>query len=150
MLLSFITLSDLYWAIFVSLQLYISRNLHLMNRIFDFVYFYHFTFDYREPFVRDYLNELRVKKPVIFSGDLNVAHADLDVYNFHAKHLLKQAGTTLREKNAFSTFLSTGFYDSLRYFYPCKYGSRILFFNYMILHLGLKYQNFIFKVNASL
>ena len=121
-----------------------------MNRVFDFVYFYHFTFDYREPFVRDYLNELRVRKPVIFSGDLNVAHADLDVYNFHAKHLLKQAGTTLREKNAFSTFLSTGFYDSLRYFYPCKYGSRILFFNYTILQLGLKYQYLVFKVNASL
>ena len=68
--------------------------------------------------MRDYLNKLREKKPVILSGDLNVAHTDLDVYNFQAKHLLKQAGTTLREKNAFSTLLSTGYEDALRYFYP--------------------------------
>lgn len=59
---------------------------------------------------------------MIFSGDLNVAHSDLDVYNYQAKHLLKQAGTTLREKNAFSTLLSTGFHDALRYLYPSKMG----------------------------
>ena len=90
-----------------------------------FSYFSSNSFDYREPYVRDYLNGLREKKPVIFSGDLNVAHSDLDVYNFQAKHLLKQAGTTLREKNAFSTFLSTGFNDALRHFYPSKYVMRI-------------------------
>ena len=55
---------------------------------------------------------------MILSGDLNVAHTDLDVYNFQAKHLLKQAGTTLREKNAFSTLLASGYEDALRYFYP--------------------------------
>jgi exonuclease III len=40
------------------------------------------------------------------------------VYNPEAKHLLKQAGTTLREKNSFSELLTTGFKDSLRYLYP--------------------------------
>lgn len=68
--------------------------------------------------MRDYLNKLREKKPVIYCGDLNVAHTDLDVYNFHAKHLLKQAGTTLREKESFSKLLNSGFHDSLRYIYP--------------------------------
>ena len=72
----------------------------------------------REPYVREYLNKLREKKPVIYSGDLNVAHTDLDVYNFQAKHLLKQAGTTLREKEAFSQLLDSGFRDSLRLLYP--------------------------------
>ena len=72
----------------------------------------------RDPYIREYLNKLREKKPVIYSGDLNVAHTDLDVYNFQAKHLLKQAGTTLREKESFSRLLDSGFKDALRHIYP--------------------------------
>lgn len=78
----------------------------------------HITLYYRDVYVRDHLNKLRETKPVIFCGDLNVAHTDLDVYNFQAKHLLKQAGTTLREKESFSTLLKSGFQDALRYIYP--------------------------------
>eukprot|EP00596_Hydrurales_sp_CCMP1899_P003875 CAMPEP_0119040228 /NCGR_PEP_ID=MMETSP1177-20130426/10089_1 /TAXON_ID=2985 /ORGANISM="Ochromonas sp, Strain CCMP1899" /LENGTH=454 /DNA_ID=CAMNT_0007005071 /DNA_START=4373 /DNA_END=5737 /DNA_ORIENTATION=- len=82
--------------------------------------------DYRvdewDPYVIQYLNDLRAKKSVIFSGDLNVAHLDLDVYNAGAKHLLKQAGTTLREKNSFGNLLATGFKDALRHLYPDSRG----------------------------
>ena len=57
-------------------------------------------------------------KPVIFSGDLNVAHLDSDIWNPTAKHIAKSAGTTPQERSSFSTLLGCGFTDSLRHFYP--------------------------------
>jgi exodeoxyribonuclease III len=79
--------------------------------------------DYRlniwDPFLRNYLNELRNKKPVIFNGDLNVAHLDLDIYNYDAKHIMKQAGLTPQERKSFGVLLeSTGMIDVLRRLYP--------------------------------
>lgn len=64
---------------------------------------------------------------MIYSGDLNVAHGDLDVYNYQAKHLLKQAGTTLREKNSFTSLLESGYHDALRYFYPGEGDVNLMF-----------------------
>ena len=69
--------------------------------------------------MREYLNKLSARKPVVFTGDLNCGHLDLDVHNPGAKHLAQQAGLTPRERSAFSTLLQdTNFVDVFRYYYP--------------------------------
>ena len=66
-----------------------------------------------------YLKELEGRgKPVVLTGDLNVAHLDLDIHNPTAKHIAKQAGLTPQERTSFGTLLATGFQDALRFFYP--------------------------------
>lgn len=55
-----------------------------------------------------YLKSLEAKKPVVFTGDLNVAHLDLDIYNYAAPHIKKSAGCTARERDSFSSMLSRG------------------------------------------
>ena len=72
----------------------------------------------RDPYIYNHLKQLELKKPVIFAGDLNVAHLDLDIHNPGAKHLVKTAGVTPQERSSFSELLATGFQDALRYFYP--------------------------------
>mmetsp|Transcript_24169 Transcript_24169/g.36250 ORF Transcript_24169/g.36250 Transcript_24169/m.36250 type:complete len:134 (-) Transcript_24169:32-433(-) len=62
--------------------------------------------------------ESRRGVPVIWLGDLNVAHKRLDVYNDGAKHLLKQAGCTLAEKESFSRQLEAGYVDAFRALHP--------------------------------
>ena len=78
--------------------------------------------DYRtndwDVYIRDYLRDLAKTKPVIFGGDLNVAHLDIDIYNAGQPHLKKQAGTTPEERASFGVLLSSGFKDALRHFYP--------------------------------
>eukprot|EP00939_MAST-03C_sp_MAST-3C-sp1_P002158 g2158.t1 len=44
-------------------------------------------------------------KPVIVTGDLNVAHRNVDVYNWYAKHLKKQPGCTDEERESFTEWL---------------------------------------------
>ena len=69
--------------------------------------------------VRSYLESLSKKKPVILGGDLNVAHRDLDVYNFDAPHIKKQAGCTKEERESFTLLLnSQNRVDSFRALYP--------------------------------
>lgn len=63
-----------------------------------------------------YLKELLQKKPVIFCGDLNVAHQEIDLKNPRSNH--KNAGFTDEERNCFSRVLESGFVDTFRYFYP--------------------------------
>ncbi len=63
-----------------------------------------------------YLKKLEESKPVIFCGDLNVAHKEIDLKN--PKTNRKNAGFTDEERNAFSNLLSHGFIDTFRYFYP--------------------------------
>lgn len=60
--------------------------------------------------------------PVLWLGDLNVAHQRLDVYNYGAKHLLKQAGCTLEEIQSFTDLLKAGYKDALRTFHPDAQG----------------------------
>ena len=78
--------------------------------------------DYRtnewDVYIRDYMRDLAKNKPVIFGGDLNVAHLDIDIYNAGQPHLKKQAGTTPEERESFGVLLSSGFKDALRHFYP--------------------------------
>lgn len=63
-----------------------------------------------------YLKGLEEKKPVIFCGDLNVAHQEIDLKN--PKTNRKNAGFTDEERGCFSRLLEHGFVDTFRYFYP--------------------------------
>lgn len=77
--------------------------------------------DYRmtwEDAFRDYLLQLDEKKPVVFCGDLNVAHNEIDLKN--PKTNRKNAGFTDEERGKFTQLLESGFTDSFRYFYPDK------------------------------
>lgn len=67
-----------------------------------------------------YLKKLEEKKPVIFCGDLNVAHKEIDLKN--PKTNRKNAGFTDEERSCFTRLLEAGFVDSFRYFYPEKEG----------------------------
>ena len=63
-----------------------------------------------------YIKQLEAKKPVIFCGDLNVAHQEIDLKN--PKTNRRNAGFTDEERAKFTHLLSTGFTDTFRYFYP--------------------------------
>lgn len=63
-----------------------------------------------------YLKGLEASKPVVFAGDLNVAHKEIDLKN--PKTNRHNAGFTDEERNAFSVLLQNGFVDTFRYFYP--------------------------------
>lgn len=63
-----------------------------------------------------YLKGLEEKKPVIFCGDLNVAHQEIDLKN--PKTNRKNAGFTDEEREKFTGLLKNGFVDTFRYFYP--------------------------------
>lgn len=63
-----------------------------------------------------YLKGLEEKKPVIFCGDLNVAHQEIDLKN--PKTNRKNAGFTDEERGKFTELLNAGFIDTFRYFYP--------------------------------
>lgn len=64
----------------------------------------------------NYLQKLEEKKPVIFCGDLNVAHQEIDLKNPKTNH--KSAGFTDEEREKFTKILEAGFIDTFRYFYP--------------------------------
>lgn len=63
-----------------------------------------------------YMKKLEEKKPMIFCGDLNVAHKEIDLKN--PKTNRKNAGFSDEEREDFTTLLNAGFIDTFRYFYP--------------------------------
>ena len=63
-----------------------------------------------------YLKKLEETKPVVFCGDLNVAHKEIDLKN--PKTNRKNAGFTDEEREKFSVLLENGFVDTFRHFYP--------------------------------
>ena len=65
---------------------------------------------------REYLQKLDREKPVIMTGDLNVAHEEIDLKN--PKTNKKNAGFTQEERNKFTELLGAGFVDSFRYLNP--------------------------------
>lgn len=67
-----------------------------------------------------YLKRLEEQKPVVFCGDLNVAHREIDLKN--PKTNRKNAGFTDEERGKFSALLDSGFIDTFRYFYPDQEG----------------------------
>ncbi len=66
----------------------------------------------------NYIKGLEAKKPVIYCGDLNVAHKEIDLKNPKTNHL--NAGFTDEERACFTKVLESGYIDSFRYFYPDK------------------------------
>ena len=75
--------------------------------------------DYRMQWEEDflsYLKKLEEKKPVIFCGDLNVAHQEIDLKNPKTNRM--NAGFTDKERAKFTTLTEAGFIDTFRYFYP--------------------------------
>ena len=63
-----------------------------------------------------YIRELAAKKPLIFCGDLNVAHQEIDLKNPAANH--HNAGFSDEEREKMTRILSSGFTDSFRHLYP--------------------------------
>lgn len=69
---------------------------------------------------RNYLMELRKKKPVIACGDFNVAHQEIDLKN--PKSNRRNAGFTDEEREQFTHLLNAGFTDTFRFFHPDETG----------------------------
>lgn len=67
---------------------------------------------------RRYILSLDEKKPVVFCGDLNVAHNEIDLKN--PKTNTKNPGFTPDEREKMTTMLGCGFIDTFRFFYPDK------------------------------
>ena len=63
-----------------------------------------------------YLKRLDKMKPVIYCGDLNVAHEELDVKN--AKSNIGNSGFTVEERGKMTSLLNSGFTDTFRAFHP--------------------------------
>ena len=63
-----------------------------------------------------YLKKLEEKKHVIFCGDLNLSHKEIDLKNPSSNR--KNAGFTDEERQKFTELLEAGFVDTFRYFYP--------------------------------
>lgn len=75
--------------------------------------------DFRMQFekdLREYLTLLKNKKPVIVTGDLNVAHNEIDLKNPSINH--HSAGFTDEERREFSKLLDLGFVDTFRKLHP--------------------------------
>ena len=69
---------------------------------------------------RAYLKGLDADKPVIVTGDMNVAHEEIDLKN--PKSNRRNAGFTDEERGKMTELLESGFTDTFRYFYPEQTG----------------------------
>lgn len=75
--------------------------------------------DFRLEFEKNlvnYLNSLKEKKHVVYAGDLNVAHEEIDIKNPATNH--HNAGFTDEERAAFTALLKEGYIDTYRYLHP--------------------------------
>ena len=63
-----------------------------------------------------YINSLSANKPLIFCGDLNVAHENIDLKNWRSNH--HSAGFTDEERTTIDRLLAAGYTDTFRHFYP--------------------------------
>lgn len=75
--------------------------------------------DFRMQYEKDvleYLKYLEKSKPIVYAGDLNVAHEEIDIKN--PKTNIRNAGFTIEEREAFSNLLNNGFIDTFRNLYP--------------------------------
>ncbi len=75
--------------------------------------------EYRMTFeddMREYLNNLKQIKKVVYCGDLNVAHNPIDLKN--PKSNEQNPGYSIEERTKMTELLNTGFVDTFRYLYP--------------------------------
>lgn len=68
--------------------------------------------------MREYLSSLNKSKPVVYCGDLNVAHNPIDLKN--PKSNEQNPGYSIEERTKFEELLNSGFTDTFRYLYPEK------------------------------
>lgn len=68
--------------------------------------------------LREYIKSLDTTKPVIYCGDLNVAHEEIDLKNPKTNH--QSAGFSDEERDKFTELLNSGFSDTFRTLYPDK------------------------------
>tara|TARA_B100000029_G_scaffold182101_1_gene179737 strand:+ start:1467 stop:2222 length:756 start_codon:yes stop_codon:yes gene_type:complete len=86
--------------------------------------------EYRQKWDKDflkYLKKLEKKKPVIFCGDLNVAHTEIDLKN--PKTNKTNPGFTNEERSNFTNIIEAGFIDTFREF--TKDGGHYTWWSYM-------------------
>ena len=107
--------------------------------------------DYRETWDADllkHLQKLEKTKPVVLCGDLNVAHQAIDLANPKSNYN-KSAGYTQREIDGLSTFISSGYKDSFRHFYPevVKYSWWSARFNSRAKNVGWRIDYFLVSEN---
>lgn len=69
-----------------------------------------------EDIMRKYLNDLAKTKTVVYCGDLNVCHKEIDIKNPKANR--RNPGFTDEERNKMTELLDSGFIDTFRYLYP--------------------------------
>ena len=74
-----------------------------------------YRMEWEDAFLR-YIQQLDNQKPVIFCGDLNVAHEEIDLKNPKTNH--QNPGFTDEERGKFSTLLASGFADTFRTLHP--------------------------------
>ena len=79
-----------------------------------------YRMQWEDAFLR-YLKGLEETKPVIFCGDLNVAHTEMDIKN--PKSNIRNAGFTQEERDKMTALLNSGFVDTFRYFHPDAVGA---------------------------
>lgn len=82
-----------------------------------------------DPALLNHLNSLKLKKHVIWTGDLNVAHLDIDVHD-PISNRNKTAGFTDAERENFSKVLDHGYSDVYRKFYPEESTRNYTYFSY--------------------
>ena len=83
--------------------------------------------EYRVEWEREFrvaLAALARTKPVVWCGDLNVAHSEIDL--FSPKTSGKSPGFTREERACFADVLADGYFDSFRFLYPDVAGGRLL------------------------
>ena len=102
--------------------------------------------DFRMQYEKDvleYLKYLEKNKPIIYAGDLNVAHEEIDIKN--PKTNIHNAGFTIEEREAFSNLLNNGFIDTFRNLYPTtiKYSWRSYRFNARKYNAGWRIDYFV-------
>lgn len=74
-----------------------------------------YRMEWEEAFL-GYVKKLEESKPVIYCGDLNVAHQEIDLKNPRTNH--HNAGFTDEERRCFGRVLENGFIDTFRFLYP--------------------------------
>ncbi|MCI5521705.1 MAG: exodeoxyribonuclease III [Tenericutes bacterium] len=91
---------------FYLVNAYVPNSKRELERLNERMYF--------EDEMRKYLKNLN--KNVIYCGDLNVAHEEIDIKN--AKTNTRSAGFTIEERNKMTELFESGFIDTFRYLYP--------------------------------
>ena len=71
-----------------------------------------------DPAFLQYVKKRSESRPILFCGDLNVAHTEIDLAN--PKSNIGKHGFTKEERAGFDKLLSAGFHDTFREFYPDK------------------------------